>query len=595
MKWHKLKHELVYTDSGYEVIFYLQCSLEEMGNELKLPKASNTEEKYKLAEYLKNLYPNIGIQAIKFMAGTVVVATITLPAHPQNKVHAQPPELFNKNNITITMGDYYIKPDVEAFIYKDRIMMPVRAIAEVLNAEVSWDEKAQMANIKKDDNDIKLWVGSKWAVSNKTEYNMDAEPLIVSGRTMVPIRFVIEAFGVELDWDAKSKTVNINYDKKYTLDYVIQAGDTLSKIAHKFETTEDNIRLWNNIDGDIIYAGQFIRVASPALEPIESSLDKIEIKEYNFDTVLGYTVKDYPSHISSYTSLNKYSNYLTEASTFTHKIQLDGSLKTDYMQDDIIKTAKEKGLNIMMLVHNADPDGFSKELGKTVLADDTKRTKLIDNIYSQLDKYKYNGVEIDIENLPPESREDYNKFIKELSEKLKPNGYTVACALPAKTSADSETWLRAYDYETLGKYADRILIMSYDQHWPGGASGPVASAEWVERVAKYSSSAIPPSKLLLGIPMYGYDWPVNGGKGKSVTVSTIENYINTFGGKVEWNENSKSPYYRYNNGEDRIVWFENVQSTQFKFEIAKKYNFKGVGMWRLGLDDSEFWTGLKSK
>lgn len=596
MKWNKLKHELVYTDSGYEIIFYLPSNLEEFGDELKLPKGESDEQKRKLVSYIKGLYPNITVQTVKFIAGTVIVASIILPSHPQNKIHAKPAEIAMSNNVTIIMGEYYIKPDVEPFIYKDRVMIPIRAISEVLGAEVSWDEKAKMATIKKDDNEIRLWVGSKWAVSNKTEYNMDAEPIIVSARTMVPMRFVAEAFGIEVEWNQKSKTVIIDYDKKYTLDYIVEAGDTLSKIAYKFGVSVDNIRLWNNIKGDIIYSGQFLRVASPALESISSSMDNIEIKEYSFDTVLGYTVRDYPSHINSYNSLSKYSNKLTEVSTFTHKLEMDGGLSVEYPQEDVIKLAKEKGLNAMMLIHNADSNGFSKELGKSVLGDDNKRSNLINNIYSQLKLYGYTGVEVDIENLPKESRQYYNKFIQELSEKLKPEGYIIACALPAKTSDTGEDWLRAYDYETIGKYADRVLIMSYDQHWSGGMAGPVASIEWVDKVVKYASSTIMPSKLVLGIPMYGYDWPVDGGKGKSVTTSTIKNYVNTYGGKIEWNESSKSPYYRYidDKGTERIVWFENAQSTQFKFELAKKYGLKGVGMWRLGLEDGEFWTGLKT-
>lgn len=595
MRWNKLRHELVSTDTGYEVVFYIPPYLEEMGDEFRLPKAQTDEDKRKLLEYLKTIYPNLTIQAIKFVTGSVITASILLPAHPKNKAHASVP--VNTTAITITMGNYYIKPDVEPFIYKDRVMVPVRAIAEVLGAQVLWDSKARMVEIRKDHENIKLWVGSKWAVSDKNEFTMDVEPVILSGRTMVPIRFAVEAFGIGVGWDQDNKAVTIDYNKEFTLDYIVESGDSLYKIANQFGTTVENIRLWNKISGDKIYAGQFIKVASPSLIPIVSTMDKILIKEYQFDHVLGYSVKEYANHVSSYNSLSKYYNRLTELSTFSHKIQEDGSLVSTYPQKDSVELAKQHNIATTMLIHNISAGAFSKDLGKAVLMDVEKRTRLIDSIYSELKRYGYSGVEIDFENLPPESRQDYNTFLKELSEKLKPEDYTIACALPAKTSDTEEAWLYAYDYQSIGKYADRVLVMSYDQHWVGGAPGPIAAISWVEKVASYAAASIPRSKILLGIAMYGYDWPVNGGAGKSVTVSNINQYIHTYGGSVEWNEASATPYYRYtdHSGIERIVWFENVQSTQYKFDTAKKYGFAGVGMWRLGLEESEFWTGLPAR
>lgn len=598
MEWNKIKHELICTDRGYELIFYLPDNFEELSKELDMPDSNQNQQKIRLLEYIKKIYPNINVQTVKFMAGAVLMASIALPAHPQNKVHAYQTQIVNKSNqnVTVVMGNYYIKPDIEAFLYKDRVMMPVRAIAEVLGADVSWNEKENMVTIKRESRNIKLWIGSKLAIINNQQYNMDVEPMIVSSRVMVPIRFVADAFKINLSWESRSNTVNIDYDKEYTLTYIVEQGDTLNKIANRFGISIQNLKLWNNIKGDIIYSGQLLRVASPALEPIVPSIDEIEIKQYNFDTVLGYTVKDYPSHTSSYKSLSKYHNRLTEISTFTHKVQSDGSLKVDYMQDDVLNLVENKSIDTFMVVHNADSNGFSKELGRQVLSSKSRRKILIDNIYSQLVKHGYSGVEIDFENLPAESKDNYSQFIKELSETLKPNGYSVACAIPAKTGENNESWLKAYDYKAIGKYADRVLIMSYDQHWSGGAAGPIASIDWFERVTSYSASTIPNDKLVMGIALYGYDWPMDGNKGKSVTVSTVNKYVDTYGGKIEWDDNSKSPYYRYSsNGVDRIVWFENVQSAQFKFEIVKKYGLKGVGMWRLGLENNEFWTGIKSK
>lgn len=598
MEINNFSHELVYTDTGYEIIFYLDKDLEEINEELENFGVSIKKQSYKLVEYIKKIYPNTTIQAVKFMVGTILIGTIILPAHPQNKIYTQAQQLsINQNIVTLVMGNYYIKPDTNAFLYKDRVMIPLRTMSEVFGAEVTWDYETKLVTIKNKNDEIKLWVGKKLVVTNKSQYNIDVEPIIISNRVMVPMRFVMDIFDADLRWEQKSNTVFIDYDKEYTLDYLVQPGDTLNNIANKFDVSVENLRLWNDIESNMIYAGQFLKTASPSLELIISEMDKIEINEYDFDTVLAYTTKNYSSHTSSLNSLTKYHNRITEVSTFTHSLQADGSLKMDYTQEDIIKVAKDNKIQTTMLVNNIGGDGFNKEIVKSVLQDKTKTQNLIDSIYLQLNKYGYNGVEIDFESLPPESKDDFNQFIKQLCQKLKPEGFYISCALPAKTGQNNESWLNGYDYDTIGKYVDRVLIMSYDQHWSGGASGPIASVQWVEKVAKYASSVIEPDKLLLGIALYGYDWSVNGEKAKSVTVSNINKYLNTYGGKIKWNENFKSPYYEYKDNDDinRIVWFENTQSTQYKFEIAKKYGFKGVGLWRLGLESDEFWTGLKSK
>lgn len=598
MEINNFSHELVYTDTGYEIIFYLDKNLEELDEDLSSFGVSIKNQSYKLIDYIKKIYPTTTIQAVRFMVGTILIGTIILPAHPQNKIYAQTEQIAkSKNTVTLIMGNYYIRPDADAFLYKDRVMIPLRTMSEVFGAEVTWDSETKLVTIKNNADKIKLWVGKNLVVNNETQYNIDVEPLIVAGRVMVPMRFVMDIFDTNLRWEQKSNTVFIDYDKEYTLDYLVQPGDTLENIAYMFDVSVGNLKLWNNIKRDIIYVGQTIKTASPSLEPIISSMDKIEIKEYDFDTVLAYTIKNYSSHTSSFNSMIKYHNRLTEVSTFTHSLQSDGSIKVDYTQEDIIKIADDNKIQTTMLVNNCGDNGFDKEIVKSVLEDKTKRQKLIDSIYTNLNKYGYKCVEIDFEGLHPETKNNFNQFIKELCDRLKPEGFYVSCALPAKTGKYNEKWLDAYDYNTIGKYVDRVLIMSYDQHWAGGASGPIASVEWVEKVAQYASCEIESNKLLLGIALYGYDWPVNGGQAKSVTVSTVNKYLNTYGGRIKWNESFKSPYYEYkdSNNVDRIVWFENNQSIQFKFEIAKKYGFKGIGLWRLGLESDEFWTGLKSK
>jgi len=68
-----------------------------------------------------------------------------------------------------------------------------------------------------------------------------------------------------------------------------------------------------------------------------------------------------------------------------------------------------------------------------------------------------------------------------------------------------DNWSSAFDYAAIGKYADWVQIMTYDEHWSGGTPGPIASLPWVENVIKYAITVIPKEKILLGVAAYGYD------------------------------------------------------------------------------------------
>ncbi|MDD2401555.1 MAG: copper amine oxidase N-terminal domain-containing protein [Clostridia bacterium] len=102
-----------------------------------------------------------------------------------------------------------VKLDVAPVIRNERTMVPVRFIGEAFGAEFFWEEATRKVTYLKDDNVIEIFVDKKIAKLNNKEIVLDTAPTISEGRTLVPLRFVSEHMGAILDWDDQTKTVII--------------------------------------------------------------------------------------------------------------------------------------------------------------------------------------------------------------------------------------------------------------------------------------------------------------------------------------------------------------------------------------------------
>lgn len=99
--------------------------------------------------------------------------------------------------------------DVEPFIQNGRTLVPLRDIFEALGASVSWEGKLRKVTASRQGTTIILTIDSKAAYKNGKLITIDQAPIIKDGRTMVPLRFIGEAFDLKVDWDGATRTVKI--------------------------------------------------------------------------------------------------------------------------------------------------------------------------------------------------------------------------------------------------------------------------------------------------------------------------------------------------------------------------------------------------
>jgi spore germination protein YaaH len=151
----------------------------------------------------------------------------------------------------------------------------------------------------------------------------------------------------------------------------------------------------------------------------------------------------------------------------------------------------------------------------------------------------------------------------------------------------------AQDYAALGKVADQVRLMGYDYHWATSPPGPIAPVSWLRSVLRYARSQIPAAKIILGVPEYGYDW--SGGLGTGITWQRAVQLSRKPGVQVQYDSVSQAPWFSYTDaaGRQHTVWFENTQSSQAKFRLARSARIGGVYLWLYGSADPGVWPALR--
>lgn len=99
-------------------------------------------------------------------------------------------------------------------IINGRTFIPIRALMEAFNGEVQWDNATRTATLTYNNNEVKLTVDSTTAYFNNNSVTLDVAPVIINGRTMLPVRFVAESFGFNVNWNSENRTITISNTKE---------------------------------------------------------------------------------------------------------------------------------------------------------------------------------------------------------------------------------------------------------------------------------------------------------------------------------------------------------------------------------------------
>ncbi len=254
-----------------------------------------------------------------------------------------------------------------------------------------------------------------------------------------------------------------------------------------------------------------------------------------------------------------------------------GSLAT------IVDLAHSHGRKVFVLVTNMAQD--------RILVNATLRQTAVRNLVSAVLANHLDGVNIDFESIDGSDAQGLVDFVSAVHRLLAPHGLltTVAVGPRSSTQLAISDESDAYNYAALGRVADYVVLMTYDEHCPPGGAGPIAGLPWTKNVVNYAVSQMPPSKILLGIAAYGYDWSQPGTP--TVTASQAISQIDAGGVQLGWSQTAEEPYYTSGSHD---VWFEDSYSAAPKFRLVTNDHLGGIALWYLGAEDSQFWPTVQA-
>lgn len=388
----------------------------------------------------------------------------------------------------------------------------------------------------------------------------------ISQRYQVPLERIVEDNGLT---DPNQLLVGqALIIRKENSTYTVQSGDTLSEVAACFGIPVEALYQANNLTStSVIFPGDVLKI-------VYEDIEKKEIE------INGYVYPEAEAEV-----LEPMLPQLTYLSIFAYPVRSDGSLE-EIADERLIELARKNRVAPMMVIANITNGSFDSDIAHSLLTDEAVQERLIENIFNVLRSKNYFGLDVDLEYLYPDDREAYNRFLRRMAGLLHQEGYILTTAIAPKTSGEQEGLLyEAHDYPVHGEVVDHVILMTYEWGYLWSEAMPVAPIDKVEEVISYAVTVIPPERILMGVPNYGYDFNVP--RIEEVPATLITNYeaieiAKKHLGRIEFDEEAMSPFFQYyENGQLREVHFEDARSIRAKIFLMREYDLGGLSFWTL--------------
>lgn len=385
--------------------------------------------------------------------------------------------------------------------------------------------------------DIKAAAPSKIELDNYP-LTFPTEPIIMQGTTMVPFRSIAEALNIKITWDSKTKTIKAikgqganSVQVKLTVG-AKQATVNNSKVDLAVPPVVKN---GNTLIPLSFFSQQFGAEVDwdPATRTVSITSPKERLYTLGFYAIQSFSdVKRVPTLDAvafGWSRIDENGEF-----TLTGKDFRMPQAAGEVTADSLVADATSARTTPYLMVYASDT---KRELTKVIENEDVRK-KVIENIVSTATAKKFKGILLDFEGLglttdKTKTRASFTNFVKEIAKQAKGADLKLSLALHPLNSS-----YQGYDYKSLGQIADEIIIMAYDYNNSKGNPEPISKVnEGIQLAAKEAGA----QNLVLGLNM--------------------------------------------NN--------ENESSLQALVGLAKRYQLKGIALWRLGIISNGEWNELR--
>jgi LysM repeat protein len=267
---------LVENKDGYDLILYLDTGIMdvEFAGELGSLDKENTKLKQNIIQQISQKFPNLKINTVKIMVGTLMLASffMGMPVAAQAGVAtsggaAQAQSAYNYN-VNISIDGKAQTFQNRPMIYNDITYVPLSEFGKAIGAQVWWNGTSNTVGINKNGVSVAFKRGSTVARVNGVQKSMPVS-VVIGDTTYAPLKFIAQNFGYTVAMNSSTRTVNVTSSAAQN-KYTVLAGDSLWKISQKFGISVDNLKKANNLTSDNILAGQTLVIPKSSAAPSPS-------------------------------------------------------------------------------------------------------------------------------------------------------------------------------------------------------------------------------------------------------------------------------------------------------------------------------------
>ena len=499
-----------------------------------------------------------------------------------------------KNNVYIKNGVVYVsKPDIYNFF----------------DNTIIYDEKYNQVVTTSSTKIASLPIDSKQIQVNSSNTTIKAGAIILDEVAYVPISELDEVYNIKttyvesedlvyidsLDREQQTATLKKDSSIKYKPTIIsatlakAKQGDTLT-IANRSDYPVPNG--WTRVRTE---NGTLGYIQTGKLNEFKTIREKAEEKA-KIEGPISLAWEYYSEYVSAPTRTGKITGVNVVSPSFFYM--------TKYSTTNIYENVGNEGIAYVNWAHGNGyqvwPMFTNSNMSETskMLSDYKSRENVINQIIKYIKQYNLDGINIDFEGMYETDKDNFSRFLIEIRPRLNEIGAVLSVDVTAPDGAPE--WSLCYDRYTIGKVADYVMFMAYDQYGVSATkAGTTAGHNWVEaNVKKFlGQEEVKAEKIILGIPFYTRVWKeINGNVISSVVnIGNVNNLIPSNATKT-WDEDLQQYYVEYKKGGATYkIWVEDEKSIEAKLDLVSKYNLGGAAYWEYDRATNSIWNLIESK